>query len=1135
MNFNTEKSGCRHNVMTPQWKGRQLPIRTLRAMKLTAILLLSFCLQLSVRAKGDGTIFTNRGVVKAGPVQEKGICGTVTDEQGRPLAGVSVMVKGTQHRTTTNERGLFCLPGANAAGTILIFTMVGCERSEIPVKGNGHQLVRMRAAIANIVEVEVTGNTGYQKIPRERATGAFDVISSRQLSNRVQTNVLERLEGQAPGLVLINGKDNGGASGDGLTIRGVSTLYGAKRPLIVIDNFPFDGAIEAINPNDVATITILKDAAAASIWGARAANGVIVITTKTAKQGKIQFSYNSSFQFSPKPDLGYLGRVGAAEDIAINRLLVTPNMETQARYRGDAFSAFERFYMDSVAGRIAPAQYAASVDSLGHLDNSRQIRDLLMQSPFTQNHSLSFMGGNGRNNYYGSVQYTDARGFALKDETKNYSILLKNKYNISSRLSFNVSANLTYTRGTASPVDPVSIYQLKPYSMLQNAQGQPLAINRNSDPRNQNNSNDFTIAQRLAWGLGDESFYPLKQLNLIENNTNINYTRLQAELTYSIIPGIDINVSYQLENNYSYNKMFSHRDEPTLVKEVNDYIVPQKDAAGNILTNPDGTLMGPTYNLPQGGKIKETRGNFSSYILRGLINVNKNIHNEHNIAAVTGIERKQSKANSNYFTKYGYDDNSLQFVDIDIQRLKNNISGILQAIPVGFAGLEDGYTYTLDRFVSAFGNASYTFRRKYVASGSIRMDATNLFGTDPKYLYRPMWSAGLSWIASNEPFMQQLPFVNNLQVRATYGINGNIPKRSGPFMIAANGTNYFTSMPYNTITMPANNQLRWEKTAVTNLGIDFTLLHNRISGKADYYIRKSTDLLGDQAINPTLGFASATVNTASMTNNGWELQLISKNIKTPQFEWSTTLSYAYNKSRITRVALSDDYLTPDAIAGRSPFMEGRPYGSMYSFRFGGLTHEDGQIQLLDPAGRVAPDKYYYDPDMVHYSGTTMPVNTGAFSNDFSYKGFDLNFMFVFYLGQMKRQAMPGVFTGVNGYDKRLENAWKQPGDEANTHIPNVIWNSSSHYYATAYYSHLLDVNVFDAGYIKLRDVTLRYTFSPKAIRSLGIVRGLQLTANARNLWTITRNHEGIDPEAFSGGSRTMPVMPSYTFGLNLDF
>ncbi|MCW3485898.1 SusC/RagA family TonB-linked outer membrane protein [Chitinophaga nivalis] len=1062
-----------------------------------------------------------------------GITGTVQDETGKPLAGVSVFLKGSKSRAVTDESGQFILKDDGTANVVLLFTMIGYEQQEVAIGNRTRISVQLKMAIGKIGEVEVMGNTGYQKIPRERATGAFDVIGPRQLSNRVQTNVLERLEGQVPGLLLMKGRDNGDPNGDGLTIRGVSTLYGTKRPLIVIDNFPFEGSMESINPNDVASITILKDAAAASIWGARAANGVIVITTKTAKKGKIQFTYNNNFMFENKPDLGYLNRLTAGEDIAINRQLLTPGMESNIRDMGTAFSALEGLYMDSVAGRITPAQYAHDIAALSQIDNSRQIRQLLMKAPFTQNHSLSFMGGSEKNSYYGSLRYTDASGYALQDRHQGYSFLIKDNYHISPRLSFNVSANLTYTNATTPAVMPEDIYRLKPYQQLQDAQGNPLPFSRDADNANQNNSNAFSIAQRKGWGLDDESYYPLNESNLIENNTNNIYNRIQAELKYALFPGVDVNISYQLENGYTYNKVYTHSNEPSLVKEINDFIVPERDAGGNILTNTDGTLLNPTYNIPKGGKIREQRNNFSAYTLRALVSINRQFGDDHDLAVVVGAERRQSKSNGNTVTKYGYNDNSLQFVDVDVQRLKN-LTGNLQSIQNGFNGIGDRFNYTEDRFVSAFGNAAYTFRKKYVLSGSIRMDVTNMFGTDPKYLYRPMWSAGGSWILSNESFMEPVHFVDQLQLRATYGLNGNIPKTSGPFMIATSSTNWLNNLPANTITTPANNTLRWERTAVTNLGIDYTLLDNRISGKVDYYIRKSSDLLGDQQINPTLGFTTATVNTASMTNKGWELQLTTKNIRSKNFEWSTTLIYAHNKSEITKISLNNNFNTPQALAAGNPYVLGDPYGALYSFRFGGLSPDKGQIQILDPNGKIARDEYYRDLNMVYYTGTTRPINNGAISNNFTYKGFDLNLMFVFYADYVARQSLPEVYKGPGAYDSRLKDAWKRPGDERSTIIPNVIKNNSN-YYANVYYSNYLDVNVFDATYIKLRDVSLRYTFQQRALKRWRFIRGLQLMANARNILTITTNKAGIDPEAFANGVRTMPVMPSYSFGINLDF
>lgn len=1081
----------------------------------------------------DKTIFINKRTIEnaAGTaVQQTAITGTVTDANGKPLSGVSVMLKGTSRGTATDSEGRFIFKNIDAANAVLVFSMLGYEKLEIALKGRTEIQVRMKQSTAAINTVEVVGNTGYQKIPRERATGSFDVITSKQLENKIQTNVLERMEGLVPGLMLINGKDNG--SDDGLTIRGVSTLYGTKRPLIVIDNFPFEGTMDAINPNDVASITVLKDAAAASIWGARAANGVIVITTKNARKGKIQFAYSNSFQFEPKPDLGYLNRLNASDDIDIDRQLMFTGFESRVKNSNQAFSVFEKFYMDSVAGRISPAAYRNSVDSLRNFDNSKQIRDLLMQSPLTQNHSLSFMGGNDNNQYYGSVRYTGSRGYSLKEDDKSYSFLLKGFFNVTKKLSFNVSTNMTFGNSTAAVLSPTDIYRLKPYQLLAGANGQPLVLNRNSDPANQNNSNDFSIAQRLGWGLDDESFYPLKEIDRQENTNKSIYNRLQAEIKYAITPGIDFNVSYQLENGYTYNKIYTHPDQAQLVKEINDYIVPERN--GNVIvTNADGTLKNPTFNIPKGGKLSEERTDFTAYTLRALFNVNKTIANDHEIAAVIGAESRQTKSNGNSVVKYGYDGNSLQYVDLDVQRLKN-IRGTLLNIQNGFNGITDQFKFSENRFVSTFANAAYTYRKKYVLSGSVRMDATNLFGTDPKYLYRPMWSSGASWILSNENFLKGAAFVDYLQLRATYGINGNIPKNSGPFMIAESGTNYFNNLPTNTIITPANNQLRWERTAITNLGIDYNLFNYRLSGKADYYVRKSADLLGDYEINPTLGFTSAQVNTASMTNRGWEFQLTSKNIVNRNFEWNTTVSYALNRNKITKVAISSDYSTPLRLASGSPYIVGQPYGGMYSFRFGGLSHDDGQIQLLDASGKIVEDNYYYDMDMVYFTGNTRPVTTAAISNSFLYKGFDLSFMFVYYGGHYQRQSMPRALSGVSAFDNRLKDAWKKPGDEQFTHIPNVLLNSNNSYYATIYYGPYLDVNVFDASYLKLRDVSLRYTFSQQALRQLGFVRGLQLTANARNILTITKNKEGIDPEAFDR-TRTMPVMPTFAFGINLDF
>jgi TonB-linked SusC/RagA family outer membrane protein len=1059
------------------------------------------------------------------------VSGHITDDTGVPLAGATVRVKDGKRLILTDANGGFVLSGIPEK-SYLTASFIGFESRVIQaVKNMGTlSLIENKSLLT---EINISANTGYQRIPKERATGAFDVIDARQISGKIQTNVLERLEGLAAGLVMTNGIDDG--TDDGLTIRGITTLYGTKRPLIVVDNFPIEGDISTVNPNDVESITILKDAAAASIWGARAANGVIVLTTKKGSKEETRLTYTNSFQIKPKPNLAYLNRLNAAGDIAVEHEILKDGYDERFfRSASEPFSGFTSLFLDSLAGRLTPSQYLDAVNRLSGMDNTSQIKELMMQQPFTQNHSLSITSGSEKNRYYASINYIDRNGYNLKDHNSIFNLFMKSNHQISKKLDLSINVNLNTNTGTDAPVSAADIYRLKPYEMLQDGNGNPRAVPVIGDPANQNNSNMFTIAQRIAWGLGDESYYPLKELDNTEITRKKNLQRIQASLNYKIAAGINLNFNYQLEQQNMHNERYIHADEPVLVKEINDYISPTRGSNYEILTNPDGTLLNPVYNLPIGGKLIGLDADFTAYVIRGLININKTIAVDHEISGIAGLENSRSKGSGNEFTKYGYDNSSLSFVDIDVQRLKA-LRYTMQAAPTYLEDYIDQLTYKEDRFVSAFANAAYSYKRKYIYSGSIRIDQTNLFGADPKYLYRPMWSSGLSWILSNEDFLKNNDLINYLQFRATYGINGNIPKNSGPFMIAIAEVNRFNNLSSNTVTTPANSNLRWEKTAVTNFGLDFSILKNRISGKLDFYLKRSSDLLGDDLINPTFGFSTALLNTAGMRNNGFELVLTSQNIRNRNFSWLTNFNFATNKNRITKVALSPGYSNPRFIAAYNPGMVGTPYKSLFSIRYGGLTHDNGQLLLKNAQGDIEPDALNSNMDFAYYTGSTRPTSTGALSNTFSYRNLELSFMFVFYLGHVARQNLPIPYPQPTAFDGRLRDAWKKPGDEQFTHMPNIIWDMENHYYPLAYYSDLLDVNVFNASYAKLRELSLTYNFPANAFSKIKAIKGLQLNVHARNLWTLAENNLGIDPEAFANGERTVPIMPTYAFGINLNF
>lgn len=1054
--------------------------------------------------------------------------GRVVDENGKALAGATITLLVNKAVVTTDVNGYFTIRIQDSYDQRFVVSYIGYKDQILECKESVGD-IRMQVNSSMVDQVEVL-HTGYQTIPKERATGSFEYISGKQLEGKTQTNVLERLEGLVPGLMMINGKDSGP---DGLTIRGVSTLYGTKRPLIVVDNFPIEGDINTVNPNDVASITVLKDAAAASIWGSRAANGVIVITTKNGKSGKVSFQYNNSFQFTQKPDLAYLNRLSASDDIDISRQLITvgPQLENNAKRWGDLYSTFTGLLMDSIAGRISPTEFESSVNRLRGLDNTQQIKDLLMQAPFVQNHTLSFNGGNDKNTFYSSVNFTDRNGVNLRDESERVSIFIKSTHHLTNRLRLNLNTNLSYLKGSSAPVSALSMYNLKPYDMLQDMNGNPLAVNRQSGSRG-TPSNAFTIAERNAWGLDDQSYYPLLEVDRTDITNGSASQRFFSELNYKIADGINASVSYQLEKGNSSSKTYAHRNQADMVQLINDFVTPMM-LSNTIRENKDGTLTSPTFNIPRGGRIDERRSESSSYAIRAALNLNKTF-GSHGIAGILGFENNAIKSNGNSMTKFGYDDNTLNFVQIDhkaLEKVPNTLQQIKTGIRPSFS-VNDGFSYTENRYVSAFANGSYTFRDKYIYSGSIRIDQTNLFGTDPKYRYRPMWSSGLSWVINKENFMRDVNFLDHLQVRMTYGINGNVPKNSGPFMIARSGVHYITSSPYYNVTSPENASLRWEKTAVTNFGLDFSLFNYRITGKADYYLRRSSDLLGDEKINPTYGFVTALLNTASMNNDGLELQLTTKNIDNKDFSWFSNFSWAKNINKITKVALANYYSNPRELAAGSPYVVGKPYGAMYSARFGGLSHENGQLQILDQNGELeAPGQLNSNLDAAYYTGNKRPLTSGSLGNTLRYKNLEMNFMFVFYLGHVMRESTPRASNTVAAQDGRLNNAWKKPGDEQFTNIPNVVVKSEGSY-PMSYYRNILDVNVFDAGYAKLREVAFVYEVNPDLFKS-GLIKGLQINAQGRNLWTLTKNDKGIDPEAFSDGVRVLPVSPTYTLGVNI--
>jgi hypothetical protein len=430
----------------------------------------------------------------------------------------------------------------------------------------------------------------------------------------------------------------------------------------------------------------------------------------------------------------------------------------------------------------------------------------------------------------------------------------------------------------------------------------------------------------------------------------------------------------------------------------------------------------------------------------------------------------------------------------------------------------------------------------------VRVDDSNLWGTDPKYRHLPLWSAGASWRISQEDFMSNLFWLNNLNLRATYGSGGNTARQTGPYLIVNSGYFYETDGIATNIVSPPNKSLRWEKTITTNIGLDFAVLKNRISGSFDFYTRKTTDLLGEKPTDPTNAFPSALINYGSVDNKGFEIALNTVNIEKKDLSWNSRISFSKNKNRMTEIAPRSALLV-EYLQGYGMQRKGYAMNSIFNFRSAGLDPTNGTPMVYDKDGKVVTNydqngnivTKMTDLDGLVYGGTLDPTYTVGFMNSVRFKRFTFTMMIIANGGNVIRDAIPGALNNAafsRNMDRRALNYWKKPGDEKLPDVqPAPALNSTSDYYVQ-YLWFATDANTMKADYIKVRNIGLSYDFASH-LSKLTKISGATFLLQVQNPFSWFRNDKDLDPEAYSvasdGASRTLPVMPVYMIGVNVTF
>lgn len=958
----------------------------------------------------------------------------------------------------------------------------------------------------NVVKV----NTGYQKIPKERSTGSFDLISKELYNEQVRVNVLEGLSSIANGF-SVNYKTN--TEGQ-ISVRGLSTIEGPKDPLIIVNNFPYDGDINNINPNEVESITVLKDAAAASIWGARAGNGVIVITTKKGRLNqKSVVAFNSNITLAPPPDLNYLPNISPKDLVEFEQYLFNQEyrFSDTSSYLIPPFSPVYEVLFKQRNGLINEDDAAKLLNVFKNHDVKDDFDELIYQYSAHQQYNLNFNGGGERVAYSLNAGYdNDLSNLAAKNQKIN--IHSSNKFKVTNDFVVDVGMMYTYAHNSSGKPAYGSIRSsnmiMPQYYSLINSDGNP-----NPFYKDYRKNYIDTIGKGL---LGDWHYYPVNDYRHKRITMNTNDLVGDLGFTYRFPFGLSLNGKYQFERQEVRNE--SNYDEESYYARN---IV-------NKFAQIDWINQEVNYIVPQGGILSAVNGIILSHHGRMQLDYNLNTGN-HQFNILAGGEISQTKTSTSMFTLYGYDDELATNIDVDF----TNHYPILPTGSTSFIPGGPSVNEKLSRFVSLFANAAYTFKNKYTLSASARRDASNVFGATTNNKWTPLWSSGVSWKISNEKFYK-FKLIPYLKGRLTYGYSGNVDMSLAAVTTInlydiSNYTRTFTA----NFTNFNNPELQWEETGMLNVGLDFVSIHNILKGSVEYYHKSGHNLYGPYYLDRTVGLRvkSITKNVASMHGNGWDIKLNSKNLD-GKFKWLSELNFNLYKDKITEYYLNEqngDYFITGGTGING--LVGYPVYAVFGYKWAGLDPNTG-----DPRGYLNGEisKDYSKitgsgtslNDLV-YAGPAMPQIFGSLGNTFIWNGFSLSarlgyeFGFYFLSSSINYSDLRASLNGHKDYSLR----WKNPGDELLTNVPSFVYPTNA---ARARFYNASEVLIERGDNIRLQYINFGYQWSSKFYKE-GNPVNFKVNLIVNDVGIIWRkNNKGIDPDY-----RDNMIPPSRRYSLSV--
>ena len=1064
--------------------------------------------------------------------QMRTITGIVTDETSKNegLVGAMIAIKDGKSTkgTVTDSEGKFLL-SLSADIKVMTISSMGYETKKVTLEpGVSHYTITLHPVNQNLDEFVVTG---YQQIDRRKLTAAVTTVKISDETVGAVKNIDQALAGQVAGLSSVT---SSGAPGSPvkIRIRGTASINGVQEPLWVLDGIPLEGneipaienlndideiyqtSIAGINPSDIENITVLKDAAATAIYGARAANGVIVITTKKGKEGRSIVNVSSKLTYSPTMDIDRLNLLNSDEKVNLELDLLGSDYTYRQSKGGVANILNELGEIDAYkTGGWA----ALSPEAQQRINRLRVINtdwnDILFRDVFNQEHNVSVSGGSDRAHYYASVGYYNEQGNVKGVENERYNITLKGDYKINRYLTVDASVFANQRTQESYMTDAAGFTNPVYYSRMANPYFEPFDSNGN-----------YIYDKNVQ---GRESEVP--DFNIFEERANTLKERTDRSIMalfgarFDITSHLKLTTQFGIQHdNYTLTRYAGH--DSYAMRKIKEY--------GTFVIDGERKSI-----FPDGGMNKVTESHTDQWTLKAMLEWNRRIFDVHDLELMGGTEIRHTETGATTSTVYGYDKRTLT-----TQPVLFPSQSIAESYPL-YQEIQ-----TENAYASWFATGSYTYHYRYTLGASVRFDGSDVFGVAKKYRYLPLYSFSTMWRAKEEAFLQKVRWIDELSLRASYGLQGNIDKNTSPYLIGQ--FDKVTVLPGNiediiaTETAP-NPNLKWEKTRNVNVGLNMEFFHNRLRVNVDYYYRRGTDLISSRQLPLETGFSSTTINWASMENKGWEFAVSTTNIKTRNFKWTTMLNLGFNTNKILDESVAEN--------STNPSREGYPIGAIFAYKTAGID-KDGYPLFVGKDGSILTAKEFFNlnrfgasglsaeeqRNLYTYMGTSEPKCSGGFINTFEWGNWQLNLNFVFNLG-MKVRVQPSYSPvyydrGLNT-NKDILNRWTAANPYSS--LPGLMTNNVgrsdeyTHYEEYNTYS-MLDIWVRKQNYCRLQSVRIGYRIPSKLLAPLGITSA-SLSFEGRNLLVIASDYENyLDPETM-GNPFAQPIPKSYIFGLNVTF